>query len=67
VVAACIRGFVLTRPGRGWYPRPVFATNTGRGQLADLELRHRRCARCEDRIRCGKDTGLTNLPPHDFA
>ena len=29
-----------------------FATNTRGGQLADLELRHRRRARCEDRIRC---------------
>ena len=29
----------------------AFATNTRRGQLADLELRHRRRARCEDRIR----------------
>ena len=27
-----------------------FATSTKRGQLADLELRHRRRARCEDRI-----------------
>ena len=45
----------------------AFATNTARGQLADLELRHRRRARCEDRIRCAKDTGLTNLPLHDFA
>ena len=42
-----------------------FATNTTRGQLADLELRHRRRARVEDRIRCAKDTGLTNLPLHD--
>jgi hypothetical protein len=24
-------------------------------------------ARCEDRIRCAKDTGLRNLPLHDFA
>ena len=40
----------------------AFATNTARGQLADLELRHRRRARCEDRIRTAKDTGLTNLP-----
>jgi hypothetical protein len=32
------------------------------GHLADLELRHRRRARCEDRIRCAKDTGLRNLP-----
>ncbi|MEI4274236.1 IS1380 family transposase, partial [Klenkia sp. LSe6-5] len=45
----------------------AFATNTRKGQLADLELRHRRRARAEDRIRCAKDTGLTNLPLHDFA
>ncbi|GGK45095.1 hypothetical protein Ppa06_00750 [Planomonospora parontospora subsp. parontospora] len=44
-----------------------FVTNTRGGQLADLELRHRRRARCEDRIRCAKDTGLANLPLHDFA
>jgi hypothetical protein len=49
----------------------AFATNTRAGrpgaQLPDLELRHRRRARAEDRIRCAKDTGLTNLPLHDFA
>lgn len=49
----------------------AFATNTTTGgpgtQLADLELRHRRRARAEDRIRIAKDTGLTNLPLHDFA
>lgn len=44
----------------------AFATNTRKGQLPDLELRHRRRARCEDRIRCAKDTGLTNLPLHGF-
>ena len=50
----------------------AFATNTrpggqdGPSQLADLELRHRRRARAEDRIRNAKDTGLTNLPLHDF-
>jgi len=44
----------------------AFATNIANGQLADLELRHRRRARCEDRIRCSKDTGLINLPLHDF-
>jgi hypothetical protein len=43
------------------------ATSTKGGQLADLELRHRRRARCEDRIRCAKDTGLRNLPLHGFA
>ncbi|MGX1887901.1 IS1380 family transposase, partial [Streptomyces sp. NPDC055287] len=44
-----------------------FATNTKGGQLADLELRHRRRARCEDRIRGARDTGLRNLPLHDTA
>lgn len=44
----------------------AFVTNTRRGQLADLELRHRRRARCEDRIRSAKDVGLRNLPLHDF-
>jgi len=46
-----------------------FLTNTAHGgagrQLADLELRHRRHARVEDRIRAAKDTGLRNLPFHD--
>jgi hypothetical protein len=45
----------------------AIVTNTRRGQLADLELRHRRRARAEDRIRAAKDTGLANLPLHDFA
>jgi hypothetical protein len=45
----------------------AFATNTTKGQLADLELRHRRRARAEDRIRVAKDTGLRNLPLHGFA
>jgi hypothetical protein len=49
----------------------AFATSTptaGPGtQLPDLELRHRRRARCEDRIRAAKDTGLRNLPLHGFA
>ncbi len=43
-----------------------FATDATKGQLADLELRHRRRARCEDRIRNAKDTGLRNLPLHGF-
>jgi hypothetical protein len=45
----------------------AFATDARCGQLADLELRHRRRARCEDRIRNAKDTGLRNLPLHGFA
>ena len=48
----------------------AFATNTRpggpAGQIADLELRHRRRARAEDRIRSAKDTGLSNLPLHGF-
>jgi Transposase DDE domain group 1 len=44
-----------------------FATSTRTGQLADLELRHRRRARCEDRIRNAKDTGLRNLPLHGYT
>jgi hypothetical protein len=67
------------RPHPGAQPRltdpdghrlTAFATNTAPGgpgrQLADLELRHRRRARAEDRIRCAKDTGLRNLPLHDL-
>jgi hypothetical protein len=42
-------------------------TNTPGGQLPDLELRHRRHARVEDRIRNAKDTGMRNLPFHDLA
>ena len=46
-----------------------FATNTrGPGwTLPALEVRHRQRARCEDRIRALKDTGLRNLPFHGFA
>lgn len=44
----------------------AFVTNAHRGQLPDLELRHRRRARCEDRIRAAKDTGLRNLPFKSF-
>jgi Transposase DDE domain group 1 len=44
----------------------AFATSTRTGQLAGLELRHRTRARCEDRIRCAKDTGLRNLPLHGY-
>ena len=45
-----------------------FATNTrGTGwTLPTLEVRHRQRARSEDRIRCLKDTGLRNLPFHNY-
>ncbi|RCS60077.1 hypothetical protein CIK77_11775 [Microbacterium sp. JB110] len=49
------------------YRLTAFATNTTRGQLADLELRHRRRDRAEDRIRDAKDTGLRNLPLNTFG
>ena len=44
-----------------------FITNSSGDKLAALELRHRRHARVEDRIRAAKDTGLRNLPFHDAA
>ncbi|AIJ22508.1 ISMsm3 transposase [Amycolatopsis methanolica 239] len=40
----------------------AFITDTEGGQLADLETRHRSHAPVEDRIRCGKTTGLRNFP-----
>ncbi|NMA78415.1 MAG: IS1380 family transposase, partial [Actinomycetales bacterium] len=45
----------------------AFATNTPRGQLPVLELRHRRRARCEDRIRGAKDMGLLKFPLQGFT
>ncbi len=60
-------GARLRFTGPGGHRFTCFVTNTTGGQLADLELRHRRRARAEDRIRCAKDTGLRNLPLHDFT
>ncbi|MGH4025056.1 MAG: transposase [Pseudonocardiaceae bacterium] len=45
----------------------VLATNTPTGQIQFLEARHRTQARVEDRIRCGKDTGLGRLPSRVYA
>jgi hypothetical protein len=45
----------------------AFATDTAHGQLAHLEARHRAHARVEDRIRCGKDTGIGRFPSRQFA
>jgi hypothetical protein len=50
----------------GWRYQ-LFATNTGRGQPGFLEARHRAHARVEDRIRCGKATGLDHLPSTSMA
>lgn len=44
-----------------------FATNDTSDDLPALEARHRQRARCEDRIRDAKDTGLDRLPFHDAA
>ena len=44
-----------------------FITSSSGDELAAPELRHRRHARVEDRIRAAKDTGLRNLPFHDAA
>jgi Transposase DDE domain group 1 len=42
-------------------------TNSTSRDIAGLDLRHRRRARCEDRIRNAKDTGAHNLPYQSFA
>ena len=52
---------------RDGYRYQAFTTNTGRGQTAFLEARHRAHARVEDRIRTGKDTGLGHLPSRHEA
>jgi hypothetical protein len=44
-----------------------FLTDSEGEQIAALELRHRRRARVEDAIRCGKDCGMAKLPFHAFA
>jgi hypothetical protein len=44
-----------------------FATNTQAPSSPTLELRHRRRARCEDRIHNARDTGQRKLPVHDTA
>jgi len=50
----------------GWRYQ-LLATNTPGRQLDFLEARHRAHARVEDRVRCGKDTGLDHLPSHSMA
>jgi len=50
----------------GWRYQ-AFVTNTGVGQLAFLEARHRAHARVEDRIRHAKDSGLGRFPSREFA
>jgi hypothetical protein len=44
------------------YRHTAFITDQQGAEIAALELRHRRRAKVEDEIRCGKDTGMRNLP-----
>jgi hypothetical protein len=48
------------------YRHTCFLTDQAATNIAALELRHRGRARVEDSIRCGKDTGMRNLPHHAF-
>jgi Transposase DDE domain group 1 len=50
----------------GWRHQ-VFICDSTDPDISYLEARHRGHARVEDHIRCGKDTGLRNLPFIDFA
>jgi hypothetical protein len=50
----------------GWRSQ-CLATDTGVGQLAFLGARHRAHARVDDRIRCGKDTGLGRFPSRQYG
>lgn len=56
----------LIEEADGWR-YTCFATDTPTGQHAWLDARHRAHARVEDRIRCGKDTGLARMPSKRFA
>ena len=60
-------GAQLTFSDLNGYRFQVFITDQPDADIAYLEARHRGHARVEDRIRCAKDTGLRNLPFHDFA
>lgn len=48
------------------YRFQVFITDQDDEDIVKLEARHRARARAENRIRCGKATGLENMPFHDF-
>ena len=45
----------------------LFATNSTGTDIAWLDARHRKHARVEDRIRCGKHTGAAKYPFQGFA
>jgi hypothetical protein len=59
-------GAQLSFTDENGYRFQVFITNQQGGRIARLEQLHRARAVVEDRIRCGKDTGLQNLPFRAF-
>ena len=59
-------GAQLSFTDEGGYRFQVFLTNQQGRRIARLEQLHRARAACEDRIRCGKQTGLANLPFRAF-
>ena len=60
-------GAQLSFSDENGYRFQVFLTNQQGSRIARLEQLHRARAACEDRIRCGKESGLRNLPFRDFA
>lgn len=60
-------GAQLTFTDVNGYRFLVFITDQQDEDIAYLEARHRGHARVENRIRCGKATGMRNLPMHRFA
>jgi Transposase DDE domain group 1 len=59
-------GAQLSFSDENGYRFQVFITNQQGKRIARLEQLHRQHALVEDRIRCGKDTGLQNLPFRAF-
>ena len=60
-------GAQLTFTDHNGYRFQVFITDQQGGRIERLEQLHRHHAVVEDRIRCGKDSGLQNLPFRAFA
>jgi len=60
-------GAQLSFTDHNGYRFQVFITNQQGSRTERLEQLHRQHAVVEDRIRCGKDTGLRNLPFRAFA
>jgi hypothetical protein len=59
-------GAQLSFSDHNGYRFQVFISNQQGGRIERLEQLHRQHALVEDRIRCGKDTGLQNLPFRGF-